>query len=256
MREDRINLMEEYVIRNGVVSMEELAEQFQISINTVRRDVKQLLTRRTLVKVYGGVAVRERQDTQPVLPFAIRIEKNRKAKETIGRLASELVQDGDSIFLDSGSTTPQILPHLADKTGVTVLTHSLSVLTEASKYRNLRVIAFGGIFNPDTASYVDIETMASLSRFTIDKVFVAATGVSLENGLTNTTFLEAEIKRMIVKRAKKLILLADSSKFDYSSIITFCDFNNLSCVVTEKRPPAHFVEAMEANQIALYCEKD
>lgn len=253
MRIDRLNMIEQYVVQCGTASLEDLSSSFHVSMNTIRRDVKELLDRGVLQKVYGGVAVKNNvQQTMP-LPMSIRASQLPEAKREIGRLAATLVKDNSSIFLDSGSTTPNILQYLSQKTRVTVITHSLNALYEAAKYPNLRIIGLGGVYYQDTASYVDIASLDALSRMTIDMIFIAATGVSLENGLTNTTFLEAEVKRVVVKRGKKVALMADHGKFDYSSIITFCNFRDLSYVITDRLPPQAYLEEMEKNHIQLLC---
>lgn len=105
------------------VSLEELSTQFSVSMNTIRRDVMELLSRGNIRKVYGGVS--STLINRPV-GFSVRAQKNSRAKQIIGRLASQLVSDGASIFLDSGSTTPYILQHIGEKNGVTVITHSLT----------------------------------------------------------------------------------------------------------------------------------
>jgi DeoR family myo-inositol catabolism operon transcriptional repressor len=250
MRADRLNLMEEYIIQNGTVSLESLAEHFQVSINTVRRDLKTLLQRERVTKVYGGVS----SNTQAIpLSMSDRDRRNREEKKQIGALAASLVEDNSSIFLDSGSTTPMILPHLAHKTGVTVVTHSLRALYEASKYPNLKIIALGGSYNPVTCSYVGISTMEALSSIGVQTAFVAATGVSLAAGLTNTTYLEAEIKRHVVQHAQRVVLMADHSKFDFSSVISFYNFDELYAVVTDQQPSRPYLEVIQKKGIQLLC---
>ena len=253
MRIDRLNRIEQYVFQHGSASLEDLAAHFNVSLNTVRRDVRQLLDRGALDKVYGGVAVKADAHSQEPLPMNVRANKNFAAKQEIGRLAAGLVQDNSSIFLDSGSTTPMLLPHLAQKSGITVITHSLSALYEASKYPNLNVIALGGQFYLSTASYVGISTLEALSHMRIDTIFIAATGVSLENGLTNTTYLEAEVKRNVVLRGQQVVLMADHSKFDHAAFITFCSLEQLSCVVTDRMPSQPYLDVLAANHIRLLC---
>lgn len=250
MRADRLNLMEEYIIQNGTVSLEDLAEQFQVSINTIRRDLKTLLARERVTKVYGGVS----SNAQAIpLSLSDRDRRNREAKRAIGALAAALVEDNTSIFLDSGSTTPMILPHLAHKTGVTVVTHSLRALYEASKYPNLKIIALGGSYNPVTCSYVGLSTMEALSSIGVQTALVAATGVSLAAGLTNTTYLEAEIKRHVVRHAQRVVLMADHSKFDFSSVISFFNFEELYAVVTDQKPAEAYLQTIREKNIRLLC---
>ena len=101
MRLDRVNEMERYVLRNGTASLEELAEEFHISMNTVRRDVSALLKRGRIRKTYGGVAV---QEAPGILPMAVRAGKNLEEKRKIGRLAATLEQDPQAMLLDAAST--------------------------------------------------------------------------------------------------------------------------------------------------------
>ena len=249
MRAERLNAMEQYILGKETVSLEELSTQFSVSMNTIRRDVMELLSRGNIRKVYGGVS--STLINRPV-GFSVRAQKNSRAKQIIGRLASQLVSDGASIFLDSGSTTPYIL-HIGEKNGVTVITHSLTALYAASSLSNLNIIALGGIYAPATSSFTGISTLDALSRLSIQTIFISATGVSIENGLTNSTYLEAEIKRSVVQRGNRVVLMADQSKFGHSAVISFCPFEQLYAIVTDCLPSEPYLEAIERYGIRLIC---
>lgn len=248
MRSERLTDMEQYILSKENVSLEELSQQFGISTNTVRRDISELLERGTIRKVYGGVS--SVLINRPV-GFSIRERKNSEAKHMIGRMAAALVSDGSSVFLDSGSTTPTLLPHLSEKNSVTVITHSLAALYAASSFPNLNLISLGGIYSASTSSFVGISTLDSLSKLSIQTVFISASGVSIENGLTNGTYLEAEIKRNVVQRGNRVVLMADQSKFDHSSVISFCSFKQLYAIVTDKKPSPKYLDVIERNAIRL-----
>jgi len=243
VRLDRLNEMEQYVLDRGTASLEELCRRFDVSLNTVRRDLADLLERGRLKKVYGGVSAEARQPS--VIPLSERALRNDAAKQAIGRLAAALVGDGMSVFLDSGSTTMRILPHLAEKRNVTVITHSLTALCEAAKYPDLHVIALGGLYNPSTSSFVGSNTLGDLGRMTMDLAFLAATGVTLERGLTNTTYFEAEVKQAVARQNQNLVLIADHSKFGGNALLTFCGFERLAAIVTDEPLPQAYQAAAD-----------
>lgn len=250
MRAGRLDTMEQYILGKENVSLEELSKQFDISMNTVRRDVVELLNRGNIRKVYGGVS--SNLINRP-LGFSAREHKNSEAKKIIGHLASRMVSDGSSIFLDSGSTTPNLLRHLGEKNGVTVITHSLTALYEASSLPNLNIIALGGVYASATSSFTGISTLESLSRLSIQTIFISATGVTIENGLSNSTYLEAEIKRSVVQRGDRVVLMADNSKFGHSAVISFCPIEQLYAIVTDQMPSAPYLDAIERYGIKLIC---
>ena len=250
MRADRLDTMEQYIIEKENVSLETLAKEFNVSLNTIRRDIAELLRRGNIRKVYGGVS--SNLLNHP-LGFSVREQKNSKAKQIIGELAASLVEDDSSIFVDSGSTTPNLLRHLGNKQHVTVVTHSLTAMYEASLLPNLDIIALGGAYGHEASSFTGISTLEPLSHLSIQTIFMAATGVTLEHGLTHNSYLETEIKRSAVQRGNRVVLMADQSKFGRTAVINFLPFEDLYAVVTDRMPPANYVSFMKEHGIRLIC---
>lgn len=251
MKVSRLNSIEQYVISRETVSIDELCEIFGVSKNTIRRDLNELEMRGHITKVYGGVTA-----TVPTgaVPTPIRSGLNPADKSMIGRLAAEEVADGDTIFIDSGTTTLCILRYLVAKKRLTIITHSLGALSEAAKYDNLNLISLGGIYSPTTDSFVGLSTIEALSSMRINKAFMGATGVSLTSGMTNTTFLEAEIKRAVVHRADSIYLMADSSKVGKEAIVTFCHIKDLTAFITDRQPPQEYVDLCQQSGVRLCYE--
>ena len=243
MKVSRLNSIEQYVISRETVSIDELCEVFGVSKNTIRRDLNELEMRGHITKVYGGVTA-----TVPsgAVPTPIRSGLNPIDKSLIGRLAAEEVSDGDTIFIDSGTTTLCLLRFLVAKKRITIITHSLGALSEASKYDNLNVISLGGIYS--------LSTIEALSSMRINKAFMGATGVSLTAGMTNTTFLEAEIKRAVVQRADNIYGMADSSKIGKQAIVTFCHLKDLTAFITDREPPKEYVDLCQQENVKLRYE--
>ena len=248
MKANRLDLIEAYTVERGSATLPELAEAFDVSLNTIRRDIAELLKRGKIRKVYGGVTAND----SAVTPISIRETTNSAEKERIGELAAQLVSSGDTIFLDSGSTTPYLLRHLEGKTNVTVLSHNLKVIELASRCESLHLIAIGGEYNFRTNDFSGIASSAeTLSRYHINKAFLAATSASLRFGLANTSFLQAEMKRRIAAASDAVILMADHSKFSRNAAITFCPFDTLSAIVTDQKPDADLAAACTEKNIRL-----
>lgn len=252
MKISRLNAIEQYVISKETASIDELCEVFGVSKNTIRRDLNDLESRGHITKVYGGVTAVP--SGNPVLPSPVRSGINQADKNLIGRLAAEEVKDGDTIFIDSGTTTLCMLRYLNNRKKLTIITHSLAALSEASKYENLSLICPGGIYSPPTDSFVGLSTFESLSGMTINKAFMGATGVSLESGMTNTTFLEAEIKKGVVQKATSVYLMADASKLDKEAVISFCQLRDLSAFITDRQPADSYIEFFRHNGIRVLCQ--
>ena len=234
MKISRLNSIEQYVIAKETVSIDELCEVFGVSKNTIRRDLNDLEARGHIAKVYGGVTAIS--STGAILPPPVRSGMNSADKNLIGRLAAGEVSDGDTIFIDSGTTTLCMLRYLTGRKKLTIVTHSLAALSEASKYENLSLICPGGIYSPPTDSFVGLSTFEALS------------------GMTNTTFLEAEIKRGVAHRASSVYLMADSSKLDKEAVISFCQLRDLTAFVTDRRPPDRYIEFFRAHSIRVLCQ--
>lgn len=249
MKINRLNAIEQYVLSKETVSIDELCSEFNVSKNTIRRDLNELEDRGYITKVYGGVTAVAPHEH--LVPVPVRNSLNAENKMEIGKLAADLVEDGDTIFLDSGTTVCCMVSHLAQKKKVTLVTHSLSVLIEASKYENLNIISLGGIFSSPTGSFVGISTLESLKTLKISKAFMAATGVSIASGMTNTTFLEAEIKRGVVRNSSSIYLLADSSKVDKDAVMTFCRLENIQAFITDNKLPQRYIEFLKKYNIKL-----
>lgn len=248
MKVSRLNSIEQYVISRETVSIDELCDVFGVSKNTIRRDLNELEMRGHITKVYGGVTAVVASNA---VPAPIRSGLRQTDKSIIGRLAAEEVKDDDVIFIDSGTTTLCLLRYLAAKKRITIVTHSLSAMSEAACYDNLSIISLGGIYSPTTDSFVGLSAIKSLTSMRINKAFMGATGISLTAGMTNATFLEAEIKRSVVQQAEHIYGMADASKIGKEAVVTFCHLKDLTAFITNRQPSAEYVRFFQTEQIQL-----
>ncbi|MBE5811986.1 MAG: DeoR/GlpR transcriptional regulator [Clostridiales bacterium] len=233
MKADRMLEMERYVLQKGAATMEELREHFDVSMNTVRRDVAQLLTRGMVEKVYGGVCARKNE--QSLTPYDVRRLGSEDAKAAIGKRAAELVNDGDIIFIDSGTTTLHMIDHLASKRELTIITNNLEAINRALPYENINIIALPGQVRRKTRSFTGDDAVRYLRRFNVRIAFMASTGLS-SHGVTNSSPMEYEIKKCAVESAETTVLLIAQPKFGVTGLMTFAQLEDFDILITDCQP--------------------
>jgi len=248
MKAGRILEMEQYVSQKGSAGMEELCQYFQVSMNTVRRDVAELIRRGAVDKVYGGVCARK--NDQALTPYEVRRIKKEEAKKSIGRAAAELVQDGDVIFIDSGTTTLQMVDFLAEKRDLTIITNNLEVILRALPYENISVISLPGQLQRKTNSFTGADSVRFLKRYNIRLAFMAATGLSF-HGATNSSSLEYEIKQIASESCERAVLLVNKEKFGVTGLMTFAPVTAFHTVVSDTQPPEEYCQWLKNEGVRL-----
>jgi DeoR family myo-inositol catabolism operon transcriptional repressor len=234
------------VVEHQSASLDELVEVFDVSKNTIRRDVQELVDRGELKKVYGGVSVVHKK----LESFHDRQIRNQEQKVLISEKASSFIEDGDFIFIDSGTTTIEMFDYLKDK-NLTIFTNSIDFIVRALPVENLNVISVGGMLDRKTNSFVNPRNMDLFKDYNIKKAFMASTGISLSNGVTNASPLESELKKTIVSRSSEVYLLVDHDKFDKYGLMTYCSLDEIDVLITDKLPNDSYQEYAKNNQIQL-----
>ncbi len=231
MKSFRLRRMEQYILEKENVSMEDLCREFDISMNTVRLDVADLVKQGAIKKVYGGVCS-NRQNS--LVPFEERKMRNNDKKKSICRAAARMIEDGDIVFVDSGTTMMYLPDYLGNKKNVTLLTNNLNVIMRAVPYENIQVICLPGILERKTNSFVSAETGKILERYNIKKAFLAATGVTEHGEITNSSSLEYEIKREAMRHSEHKYLLLDSSKYGRTALMNFAHISDMEYFFTDE----------------------
>ncbi|GLX66629.1 DeoR/GlpR family DNA-binding transcription regulator [Paenibacillus glycanilyticus] len=233
----------------GKVQVHHLSELLGVSTETVRRDLDRLEKEGKLRKVYGGAVKMRFELVEP--PFLKRTQMMRTEKASIGKLAASLVEDGETIMVDTGTTTIEILPYLRDRSNLTLITHSVPVLNLAMETFRGTIIFAGGEVNPDYQAATGSLTDQMLDQFKVNKAFISVGGISLVDGITDYHVAEATISRKMMQRAEESIVVADHSKFGLSTFSRISRLEEISMLITDAGCSKEWVDKMEALGIEM-----
>lgn len=214
----------------GVRTISELSNELQVSEATVRRDLETLEKQGVIRRVYGGAELLRKRHTEPLYEEKASLHAPEKAK--IAETAVKFIQEGDTIFLDGGSTVLEMARRLPSLRDLTVVTNSLMAAAELME-KNFHLILVGGAFRSLSRTLVGPLTSKILESLTISKAFLGTIGLEAERGISTTDPNEAYTKELVMKRSDKVFLLADSSKFGVSSFVFSGDTADIDVLVTD-----------------------
>lgn len=232
MRNQRRDEIVKIILKDRMVKASDLAENYHVSMETVRRDLEYLEEKGYLSRVYGGAVAKTMHGLEP--EYASREVKNYEEKLLIGRAAVNLVDDGDTILIDVGTTTLEFAQFLKGKKKATVFTNAIQIATLLAMDANIKVVLLGGNVRSGELSTSGFLTEENIDRFCVDKVFLGVGGITLERGITDYHVEEANLRRHYVNSAHKVIALTDYSKFGIKALNRVCEITNVDTIVTDK----------------------
>ena len=248
MKDNRRKQMEALVARRNTVTMEELRQSFGVSMNTIRADVAYLVDTGAVEKIYGGVRSAQRQE---VPLFTQRTQLRAGEKLRIARYAQGLVEDGDTLYIDAGTTTMHLIECLDPGKHVTIVTGNLYVVHQAYDKPQVELIVLPGSMNRRTNSVADVSTLEFLGRYQFAKAFMGASGLSPEGRLNVSTYSEYELKRQAVARSRQTWLLLDGGKFGGGSLMSYGALEDMTGLVTGPQCPEEVRSRCSRNGVAL-----
>ncbi len=240
------------VRKHGRVSVNMLADALGASRETIRRDLTELEAARGLRKVHGGAVLPE----PPVYQFATegsfqaRMDEASEAKRAIARAAAPLFQSGDTLFIDTGSTTLTFAEELAAKSGLTVITNSALVAGHAARGAEARVIQLGGDFRPDGAETVGTVTIEQIGLYQVTHAVLTIGGLT-EKGAHDYDAAEADVARAMARQAHWVVLLAHHGKFYRSAPYLAVDLAAIDVLVTDRAPEGPLADALAAASVEV-----
>lgn len=232
---ERHKLILELIEKRSSVSVADLCALIGVSEMTIRRDLRILSSGGLLQRVHGGAVAKRSGSYEP--PYLVRGSVNVEAKRAISREAIKLINEGDSLALDVGTTTYEIACGLVGVHGLTVLTASLLIANVLADAPNIRLILTGGILRQQEKSMIGQTAIHAYLDYHVDKAFVGIGGLHLERGLTEYNLDDALVKQALIKNAARVIVVADSSKLQRICFAHVADLAQVHTLITDDHAP-------------------
>ena len=233
--------------RKVVVS--DLSELYNVTEETIRRDLEKLEAEGLAKKTYGGAVINESLNVE--LPYIVRKKSNVAGKQVIGELLAKMISDGDHIILDASSTALFVAKSIKNKKNLTVITNSIEIMIELSDRKGWKILSTGGLMKDGALSLVGYQAIRMINSFNVDKAVFSVKGIDIQHGMTDSNESEAQVKIALIHAAKKKILAVDSSKFNKISFTKVGEIKEVDMVITDRKPSDEWLSKFEAEGIAV-----
>ena len=235
------------VLEKGHVTVKNLAVDLTVSEATVRRDLRALADQNQLELVYGGASLPRITD----FSLHSKAHRNVEAKSVIGRLAAQLVDDNEQLFVDSGTTCFAMIHYLKRKHGLSVIVNSARVAVELGNHPDLNVIQLGGHYRPERMDSIGPLAVSTLDQLRGYITFIGADGLRMDFGPAACDVESAHLYRLAVRNGKETILLVDHTKFQTPSLFKIVEWEAISRIVTDQLPQPEWMDFLEAQGIEV-----
>ena len=243
MKVERRRQIADLIAQQRTVSNTELMERFDISIETVRRDLDYLEQQGVLRKVYGGAVVNISLNSEP--EYASRARTNFREKNAIAKEAVKLIHPGDTVYLGVGTTVQAMVQYMKNLGPITVFTNAMRTAVELSEIPGCTVILPGGQVRAQELTLSGFPAEDNLLHFNVDKAFVGIGGIT-EEGITDFHIGEACLHRQLVLNARQSVALADSTKLGVRAMNNVCTLDQIDIVITDSNAHKQSVKALQA----------
>ena len=236
-----------FVEQRQRVTVDQICYRFDVSPATVRRDLESLAEKGQIERFHGGArAIRQAPPESPVVQRAF---KQANEKQRIGHTAAGLINDGETVFLGSGTTVLEVARNLKGRHNLTVITNSLLVLNALADEAGITLVGLGGVFRPTEMSMIGHITEQALQEVHAHKIIMGIRALDIERGLTNDYLPETMTDRTILAQGGEVIIVADHTKCGRASTAFVAPITALHKLITDSKTLPEFVEAMKANTV-------
>lgn len=235
---DRLQAILSLLDEQGSVRVSDLSSQFSVTEETIRKDLDTLEEKKLLKRVRGGAFKPNNKDKE--VPILLRETMYQKEKQIMAEHCMSLIEEGDSIALDSSTTCLTIATFLAKtKLKLTIITNSLDIFNVLKGHQTINLIGIGGNFRAVSHSFVGANAQSDISRYLIDKSFISSSGLSFGVGPTDNSEVESMVRYQFMTQSNQTILVVDHTKFDFRTVHIISDFSQINTVITDQKPLNH-----------------
>lgn len=236
------------VTARGSCTVTELARELDVSGETIRRDIRAMAREGLVRKVHGGVSM---PDALSESSFRQRLLENAEAKQTIARLAAAEVQNGDSLMMDTGSTTLYVARELADHHDLMLITNCTEIARTLARGNGNRVFLVGGELRGDDGALFGGEAVRFVERFRCRVALLSIGGIDLAGGFMDFHPEEAEFSQAVIAKSNRVIVAADHSKFGRPASVQVCDLSKIDALISDRPPPPAFAKALAEAEVEV-----
>ncbi|MBS1809756.1 MAG: DeoR/GlpR transcriptional regulator [Acidobacteria bacterium] len=225
------------LLRDGDISVEQMAKVFEVSPSTIRRDLRLLEQAGLLRRRHGGAILVEHSLYEPfrhVSSFGEQEQQCVGEKRRIGLAAAEIIANGEIVSIGAGTTTTQVARSIRHRKNITVVTNAVNIAMELSHRRDLKIFMSGGFLSADWFALVGAAAIQSVSELFVDKIFLGGDGIHPEHGFTTNYPDQAAIHRQMLKQARYKVAVVDHRKLGMTGTTLICPLNEIDLLITDK----------------------
>jgi DeoR family fructose operon transcriptional repressor len=245
-----LNILEQ----TGRVDVNELADLFKASRETIRRDLREMEEDGVLKRTHGGAVFSGMNSKgRDEFPVSVREIQRYSEKNAICRKAAGFIKSGDSIFIDNSSTCLSLMKYIPAEIHITIITNSIKILLQASHENNSNhlIVSLGGFFNPGNLSTYGNNALKNAMEYYPCKSFMSCAGIHPQHQLGDTSILEVDTKRLMIERSQETYILADHTKFDRVGHVFLSDFASIHSIITDSKTTNDQVSFLERTDVHL-----
>lgn len=227
----------------GRVIVADLSKKYEVTEETIRRDLEKIENDGFAERTYGGAVLKENDKEE--LPYLVRKRSHVEVKKRIAEKIGDMIRDGDHIMLDASTTALFVARQIRSKKNITVITNSIEIMLELSDVKGWKVLSTGGAMREGTLSLVGYQAERMVDGFHVDKVIISCMGIDYHKGFTDSNELDAGIKKQMLASATTRIVAADGRKFGRISFTRIADFSEVDVIVTDYAMDEEWQERMK-----------